>query len=232
MVNKSLLFLKKIRHLYLWFKRHFINKEELGYYGENSIVEYPVHIESPKGVFLYENARIRNDVRIINAPNEKVTIKKFSVIAAGVTIITNSHRSTVGIPQFLLGASHINDKSADVVIEEDVWIGANATIMAGVTLGRGCIVAAGAIVTKSVPPYALVVGTPARIIAKKIFLEDILQHERILYPPEERYSRKYLDDLFKKYYEGKRTYGINTELTVAERKLLEELKRKIKFKER
>lgn len=51
-----------------------------------------------------------------------------------------------------------------VVIEDDVWIGSNAVVMPGVKLGRGAVVGAGAVVTQDVPPFAIVVGIPARII--------------------------------------------------------------------
>ncbi len=53
---------------------------------------------------------------------------------------------------------------APVVIEDDVWIGAHAVIMPGVTIGRGAVVGAGAIVRENVPPFAIVAGIPARII--------------------------------------------------------------------
>jgi serine acetyltransferase len=52
-------------------------------------------------------------------------------------------------------------------IESDVWIGANVCIMDGVTIGRGCVVAAGAVVTKSIPPMSVVAGVPARIISAR-----------------------------------------------------------------
>lgn len=51
-----------------------------------------------------------------------------------------------------------------VVIGPDCWIGAKATILDGVTIGRGCVVAANAVVTKSVPEYSVVAGVPARVI--------------------------------------------------------------------
>jgi maltose O-acetyltransferase len=51
-----------------------------------------------------------------------------------------------------------------VVIEDDVWIGSNAVVMPGVRLGCGSVVGAGAVVTQDVPPFAIVVGVPARII--------------------------------------------------------------------
>jgi acetyltransferase-like isoleucine patch superfamily enzyme len=53
-----------------------------------------------------------------------------------------------------------------VTIEDDVWVGANAVILPGVTIGEHCVVAAGAIVTKDVPPHSLVAGVPAKVIKK------------------------------------------------------------------
>jgi acetyltransferase-like isoleucine patch superfamily enzyme len=51
-----------------------------------------------------------------------------------------------------------------VVIEDDVWIGGRVNILAGVTVGRGSVVAAGAVVTHDVPPYSVVAGVPAKVI--------------------------------------------------------------------
>lgn len=224
-----ILILRKLHRMYRWMLGTFIGKKELGGCGENSIVECPTYIENPQSVFLAENARIRRNVTIINSPTEKVIIKRYSVIAAGVTIITNSHRSTVGIPQFLLGASHINDKSADVTIEEDVWIGANATILAGVTIGRGAIVGACAVVTKDVPPYTLVVGSPARVVRKKFFSEDAIKHEAALYPENERLSEEYLHELLDVKYKDLKVYGCNTPLTDENKSRLEFIKKHLNY---
>ena len=64
--------------------------------------------------------------------------------------------------------------NARVVIEDYVWIASRATILPGVTLGRGCVVACGAIVTKDVPPMAVVAGIPAKIIGER---EDCLEYK-------------------------------------------------------
>lgn len=55
----------------------------------------------------------------------------------------------------------------DVLIEDDVWIGDKATILPGVVVGKGCVVGANSVVTKSVPPYSVVVGNPARVVGKR-----------------------------------------------------------------
>jgi carbonic anhydrase/acetyltransferase-like protein (isoleucine patch superfamily) len=55
----------------------------------------------------------------------------------------------------------------EVVIEDDVWIGSRAMILAGVTIGRGAVIGGGAVVTTSVPPYSIAVGVPARLIGQR-----------------------------------------------------------------
>ena len=56
----------------------------------------------------------------------------------------------------------------EIIIEDDVWIGANAVILRNVRLGRGCVVSAGAVVTKNVLPYTIVGGVPARKISERV----------------------------------------------------------------
>ena len=55
-----------------------------------------------------------------------------------------------------------------VFIEDDVWIGANCTIIMGVTIGKGSIIAANAVVSKDIPPYSIVGGVPARILGSRL----------------------------------------------------------------
>ena len=54
-----------------------------------------------------------------------------------------------------------------IVIEDDVWVAARVNITAGVTIGKGSVLAAGAVVTRDVPPYSVVAGVPARVIARR-----------------------------------------------------------------
>ena len=87
----------------------------------------------------------------------------------------------------------------DVVVEEDVWIGCNVTLLSGVIIGRGATVAAGAVVSKSMPPYCICGGVPAKFIKFYWTVDQILEHETKLYPEKERYKREQLENLFKKY---------------------------------
>lgn len=223
--------IKKIWHSLLWVHSSMITLGEISKSGSNSILEFPNYIENPKNLFLESNVSVRKNLSIINSPKEKVIIKKFTVIAANCTIITNSHQPTVGIPKFILCATHINDKSGNVVINEDVWVGANVTILAGVSLGRGCVVAAGSTVTKSVPPYSLVIGTPARIKGK-IFnsLEDIIEHERLIYPKNERMKKEDLRNLFETYnYNSLKTFGVKTKFSQEQIETIKTVKENLKF---
>lgn len=61
-----------------------------------------------------------------------------------------------------------NTRSAPTVIEDNVWIGYGCTILKGVTIGKGSVIGANSVVTKSIPPYCLAVGTPAKVIKKDI----------------------------------------------------------------
>ena len=60
-------------------------------------------------------------------------------------------------------------KTAPIVVEDECWIGANAVLTAGITVGRHSVVAAGAVVTKDIPPYSVAVGNPARVIKRYDF---------------------------------------------------------------
>lgn len=219
-------FIRKIRYLLFRFHKDNPGRKDFGSFPAHSTIAYPCHIGVPKNLYAEDYVKIRYGLSIINANKESVYVKKYTVLAPDVTIITNNHRSTVTIPQVILGESHINDKSADVIIEEDVWVGTRVTILAGVTLGRGCIVAANAVVTKSVPPYALVAGMPAKIIGVKFSLSDIERHEEALYSPDERISHEELVLLFNQYYTDKKVFGCSEPLTEEQIKTVNKLKKK------
>ena len=112
-----------------------------------------------------------------------------------VTIRGGNHRIDL-VGRFMKSVTNSEKRPEDdlgVVIEDDVWVGTRAIILHGTTIGRGAIVAAGSVVTKSVPPYAIVGGNPARILRFRFDLNTILVHEQTLYPPEERFSQEYLE---------------------------------------
>lgn len=96
--------------------------------------------------------------------HHKITVGDYVRISPFVSIICDGHKidknniidSTLRKDEILPGG--------DIIIEDDVWIGSNAVILPNVRLGKGAIIGAGAIITKDVPDYAVVVGVPANII--------------------------------------------------------------------
>lgn len=113
---------------------------------------------------------------------DKLIIGKFCMIASGVTFIMNGANHKIdGITAYPFGifggdwASAIPSMEelpykGDTIIGNDVWIGAHATIMPGVTIGDGAIIATKSVISKDVEPYSIVGGNPAKLIRKR-FLE-------------------------------------------------------------
>lgn len=116
---------------------------------------------------------------------DKVIIGKFCSIACGTKFFFNSanHRlgslSTYTFPLFYNQWNHgmevteAWDNKGDIVIGNDVWIGYEAVILSGVTIGDGAIIGTRAVVTKDVPPYTIVGGIPAKPIRRRFSDEDI-----------------------------------------------------------
>lgn len=107
----------------------------------------------------------------MNGEKPKVIIGKYCSIAIHSLFILAHHRSdwvttSPGPPLSAISRG-------DIVIGNDVWIGAQCIIMDGLTIGDGAIVAAGAVVTKSVPPYAIVGGNPAKVIRYRFSQDQI-----------------------------------------------------------
>ena len=85
----------------------------------------------------------------------------------------------------------------NITVDDDVWIGFRSTIMSGVHIGQGAVVAAGAVVTKDVPPYAIVGGVPAKIIKYRFSPEVIEQLIKLDYSKlTDDMIRKRIDDLY------------------------------------
>ncbi len=99
----------------------------------------------------------------------KVCIGNDVMFGPNVTIITGDHR--IDIPDrtmySIADSEKLPENDLDVVIENDVWVGANVTILKGVTIHTGSVIAAGSVVTKNVEPYSIVGGVPARLIKKR-----------------------------------------------------------------
>lgn len=191
-----------IRGVYTLYKRYFVcSRKSFGHIANNAKLIPPLNIVNPKNVFLYENTKIEDAT--ISASIGKFILKKYSAAAEGLSVHTGNHMMVIGkfyrtvTNDDKLKSGEIFDK--DVIVEEDVWIGCNVTLLSGAHIGRGSIIAAGAVVNKSTPPYAVIGGVPAKFIKFKWSIEEILKHESILYPEEERFTREELEKIFNTY---------------------------------
>ena len=86
------------------------------------------------------------------------------------------------------------------MVDEDVWIGANVSLLAGVHIGRGANIGTGAVIRHDVPPYAIVVGNPAKIVGFSFTPEEIIEHEKSLYSEEDRLPLEILEKNYSKYF--------------------------------
>lgn len=121
-----------------------------------------------------------------------MTIGKKVIFGPHPTIITGDHRIDV-VGKFIIDSHEkLPQNDLPVIIEDDVWTGANVTILKGVTIGRGSVIAAGAVVTKTCPPYSIIGGIPAKILKYRFSIDEILNHEKKLYPQNERFSKEEL----------------------------------------
>lgn len=112
-----------------------------------------------------------------------LTIGKKVIFGPHPTIITGDHRIDI-IGKYIIDVTvdeKLPENDAPVTIEDDVWCGANVTVLKGVTIGRGSVIAAGAVVTKSFPPYSIIGGIPAQLLKMRFTEEQIKEHERLLY---------------------------------------------------
>ncbi len=177
----------------------FVNKRRFSRCAENVIITPPLYVGNPKNVILGNYVSIGQNA-FISATNARFICKGHCAIAENLTVHTGNHARLLGA--FVTDVTEEKKPQGydfDVIVEEDIWIGCNVTLLAGVTIGRGATVAAGAVVTKSMPPYCICGGVPAKHIKFYLTIDQILEHEAKLYPENERYTREQLEEIFEKW---------------------------------
>jgi acetyltransferase-like isoleucine patch superfamily enzyme len=126
------------------------------------VVFYPgVWITPGRGLTLKDDVDLALEVFIDTAGSVEIGARV--LVGYRSCILSTNHVVPVGRER-IFGAGRVERA---VVIEDDVWLGANVTILPGVRVGRGAVIGAGSVVTKSVPPMSLAVGNPARVIRER-----------------------------------------------------------------
>lgn len=185
-----------------------LEKRKYGYIDKRALLIRPDVCTCPSKVYIYEDTNIFAGAKFIISPkgeNGKFIMKRKSGSAQGLTIITGNHSTNIPIDRYMRDNILLRngDEDKDVVIEEDCWLGANVTILAGVTVGRGSILGAGSVLRKSVPPYSIVFGNPAKVVSFVFTPEEIVKREKLLYKESERYDYNTLVKNYNKYYLSK-----------------------------
>ena len=171
----------------------------LGFCGKNVDLRFDRNPGSLSRVYMHDNTNIYHGFRFISVSGRFI-MKKNSGAAAGLTVITGNHQRERGIFFKDLSGMHTHDIERDVIVEEDVWIAANVTLLAGVKVGRGATIGAGSVCFKSIPPYAIVMGNPAKVIGFNFSPDEVIEHEKNLYPENERLPYDILEKNYNKYY--------------------------------
>ena len=156
-MSKILKFFLTVKTIALIKWRSFWARQIFGAFGKHSSIYGRVISYSPENIFIGKNCTL-NEGCILNA-RAKIIIGDFVRLSPSVQI----HTGFLNLNQCPEKRGHL---SKPVKIENGVWLASGAIINAGVTIGENSVVAAGAVVTKDVPPNTLMGGVPARFIKK------------------------------------------------------------------
>jgi len=151
-------------------------------------VGHDFHFSPESSHFYWKNIHIGNHVSIgynadFIASRSKIIIGDHVVFAPHVSIRGGDHRFDI-VGRYIDSISDLEklpENDQDVVFEGDNWIGMNVTILKGVTIGRGAVIAAGTVVNKNIPPYSICGGIPGKVLKKRFTKAQIIEHEALLY---------------------------------------------------
>lgn len=170
-----------VRKVFYKIFRESVIKSSLGNCGKN------VHIAEKSDIKGIGNISIGDDVAIgphalLWTTRANIIIKEKVIIGPGLSIITGDHKINV-VGKYMADVTDEekdDENDQDVIIEKDVWIGANVTILKGVHIQTGTIIAAGSVVTTSTDPYGIYGGVPAKKIKERFTPEQLKHHLEVI----------------------------------------------------
>lgn len=129
-------------------------------------------------------------------------MKDGSSAAANLTVITDSHIREIGkmLKDKTNWGKDAGEIFGDVIVEKDVWIGTRVCLLPNIVIGRGSNIGTGSVIRNNIPPYAIVAGNPAKVIGFVFTPEEIIEHEKAIYPVEERLPLELLEKNYEKYF--------------------------------
>lgn len=162
-----------------------------------------MRVYNRENLIMEDNTNIDRGAIIMNT-RARLIMKSGAGAAVGLLAVTGNHMSVVGVQNV---TDEMKDKmesgksfDKDIIVENNCWIGAHVTLLSGVHIGRGCIIGSGSVVRGNTPPYAIVMGNPAKIVGFRFSPEEIIEHEKALFPPEERLPLELLESNYRKFF--------------------------------
>ena len=140
----------------VWLYRCFLGK-----LGRSPLVDQGIYFRYPRRVFIADDVSINRGCEFFPSAQIKtgtITVLDHVAIGPNVRFYAASH------DYWTLA---LDDVAAPIVVDRNVWIGADSIILPGVTIGEGAVIGAGSVVTKDVPPYTVAVGNPARVVKSR-----------------------------------------------------------------
>lgn len=175
------------------------------YVDSTAIVRFSVGVDVRKNLVMKANTIISANSIIANTRG-KFIMGENSRAAVGLMAFTGCHMSLIG-KTFAEVTDEVKDKldihrkyDPDMIVEDDVWIGTNVTLLKGTYIGRGAIIGGGSVVRNKIPPYAIVIGNPAKVINFRFNPIQAIEHEKLLYPEDQRLDEELLYSNYQKYF--------------------------------
>ncbi len=128
--------------------------------GRNAAISPDASFANPERILIGDNVRIGSRCHIWAGPSQgRIILGDDALLGPDVLLTAATYRFNDGSP---VTEQAMNER--DIVLGKDVWLGAKVVVLPGVSIGDGAVVGASAVVTKDVPPMAIVAGNPARVI--------------------------------------------------------------------
>lgn len=192
-INKKTLFIMKSRNIIFsllwklvsffetvyWFLKRKKQFELLCAYGKDVFISRGCYFSGKiyvgNDVYIGQNCRFQSTIG-------KIIIGNHVMFGPDVSIHSGNHRIDI-IGKYMKEITFNEKRSEDdkdIIIEDDVWVGAAAIILQGVTIGQGSVVGAGSVITKSIPPYTIIVGSLIQKSWSRFSEDEIVQHKTLL----------------------------------------------------
>ncbi len=199
-----------VKHILSFWDKHRVYSNN----DKTARVDDSVRVYCPENLFMAELTNIDFGAIIMNT-RAKFIMKKWSGAAPELFVVTGNHMPVVGkhlkqVTDKVKDELDVNHKmDQDVVVDEDVWIGARVTLLAGTHVGRGSEIGSNAVIRGNIPPYSIIVGNPAKLVGFRFTPEEIIEHEKALYDEPDRLPLELLEKNYQKYFLN-RTKEINS----------------------